>query len=197
MALLNTVYYYCYYHKPSTARDKTSRQRNYTHFVMIHGPLSAPLWYWVQTTSLAKLFFPFLFSPNKFQFLIAIFRISKKNAFQRNRQPSQWCNRQGGWDGGTLLTRKFQLTYWEKRGKEKREKGEWRRKGGKLKMEGGKVTKWEDFFFSFSLFKPLKFVLGLPKWKFLPRKSISRWKKSGKINLPPQKHFPAMPLNQA
>ena len=34
-------------------------------------------------------------------------------------------------------------------------------------MEGGKATKrGEDFFFFFHFSKPLKSVLGLPKWKF-------------------------------
>ena len=58
-----------------------------------------------------------------------------------------------------------------------------KREGRKLNMEGGKVTKWgggegEDllfFFFFFFCFafhfsKPLKFVLGLPKWEFSTRK---------------------------
>ena len=70
----------------------------------------------------------------------------------------------GGWGvecpPQRLSTGKFLLTYREKRGKEKRERGEiWRRKEEgkllkrkveKLKMEGGKVEKWgEDFSFSF------------------------------------------------
>ena len=80
-------------------------------------------------------------------------------------------------DGG-----KFLLTYWEKRGKEKRENGEEKkenqnREGGKLKMEGEKVTKWgEDFFvfvFVFVFSKPLKFVLGLPKWEFSAGKKMT------------------------
>ena len=55
---------------------------------------------------------------------------------------------------------------------EKREKG-WklRRKKENCKREGGKVTKGGGdlfffFFFCFYFSKPLKFVLGLPKWKF-------------------------------
>ena len=104
-----------------------------------------------------------------------------------------------------LLTRKFLLTYLEKRGKEN-----CKRKGGKLKMEGGKVTKWgEDlffffffFFFLFSFFfffashfsKPLKYVLGLLEWTFSTgKKHFTPGKKSGKMTLPPQKNFPVTP----
>ena len=56
----------------------------------------------------------------------------------------------------TLLSRKFLLTYWEKRGKEKRENGE--NSEGKSKKGRWKI----EIHFS----KPLKFVLGLPKWEF-------------------------------
>ena len=60
----------------------------------------------------------------------------------------------------TLFTRKFLLTYWEKRGKEKSENGEKKKEnqikeGGKFDlMEGGKFTKWgeDPFFFFFLLF---------------------------------------------
>ena len=64
-------------------------------------------------------------------------------------------------------------------------------------MEGRKVTKCgEDFFFFFFFFafhfsKRLRFVLGLPKWKF------SIGEKLGKITLPPQKNFPVTPLRRA
>ena len=56
-----------------------------------------------------------------------------------------------------------------------------KREGGKLKKEGWKVTKLRRglyffffffFFFAFHSSKPLKFVLGLPKWKFSTGKSI-------------------------
>ena len=77
----------------------------------------------------------------------------------------QWHNRrrrQGAKCPRTLLTGKFQLTH-----REKRENGE--KKEEKLK---GKVEnfKWKEkknknsFAIHFS--KPLKFVLGLPKWEF-------------------------------
>ena len=33
------------------------------------------------------------------------------------------------------------------------------------------------FFFALHFLKPLKFVLGLPKWKFLLEKGISHWEK--------------------
>ena len=94
----------------------------------------------------------------------------------------------------TLLTGKFLLTNREKGGKEKRENGEEKkenrqreeREGEKLKMKGGKVTKCGTppffFLFCFVLFcfvvfhfsKPLKFVLGLPKWESSIRKKIRK-----------------------
>ena len=142
----------------------------------------------------------------------------------------QWHNSR--WVGAesplTLLTGKFLLTYWEKRGKEKRENREKRRKikkrrgDGKLKMEGWKVIKWgEDHFlsffcslflflflfvfflfvfclfvFAFHLSKPLKFVLGLPKWKFsIGKKNFTPGKNSGKKRtLPLWKIFLLCPL---
>ena len=94
----------------------------------------------------------------------------------------------------------------KKGGKEKREKG-WklRRKGKFLK---GKVENWKwkveklqneesspPLFFHLS--KPLKFVLGLPKWKFSTgKKHFTPGEKSGKMTLPPQKNFPVMPLEK-
>ena len=59
-----------------------------------------------------------------------------------------------------------------------------KREGGKLKMEGWKVTKLgEDLFFfafAFHFSKPLKFILGLPKWKFSTgKKHFTPGKKSG------------------
>ena len=110
-----------------------------------------------------------------------------------------------------FLTEKFLLIYREKRGKERNEKGvkaekkrrkkeKCKREGGKLKMEGGKVTKWgEDFFFFLAFYysKPLKFVLGLPKWKFSTRKKhfTPGKKKKGKMTMPTQKNFPVTPLH--
>ena len=99
----------------------------------------------------------------------------------------QWCNSWGENAPQTLLTEKFLLSYWENRGKEKRENGEekkenQKREGGKLKMEEGRVSKWEEdflkkffifyftylflYFFAFHFSKPQKSVLGLPKWEF-------------------------------
>ena len=42
------------------------------------------------------------------------------------------------------------------------------------------------------LFETTEICLGLPKWKFLPGKSISRWEKLGKVTLPhhPLKNIP-------
>ena len=84
-----------------------------------------------------------------------------------------------------LLTGKILLTYRDKRGKEKMEKGggngegkkeNCKKEGGKWKMEGGKSSKMRRglfffcffffFFFCFLLSKRLKFDLGLPRWKF-------------------------------
>ena len=86
----------------------------------------------------------------------------------------------------TLLTRKFLLTYQEKRGKEKRENWEekkenWQREGGKLKMEVVKVIKWGEalfffffssfffFFFCFSLFKTTEICFGSTKMEIFYR----------------------------
>ena len=50
-------------------------------------------------------------------------------------------------------------------------------------------------FFAFHFSKPLKFVLGLPKWKFSTgEKHFTLGKKSGKMTLPPLKNIPLMPL---
>ena len=92
-----------------------------------------------------------------------------------------------------LLNGKFLLTYREKwQGKK------W--KGGKKrrKIENGRREKFHNddrtffffffFFFAFHFSKRLKFVLGVPKWKFSTRK------KSGKMTLAPHKNFPVTPL---
>ena len=51
------------------------------------------------------------------------------------------------------------------------------------------------FFFAFYFSKPLKFVLGLPKWKFSTgKKHFTPGKKSEKMTLPPQKNLPVTPL---
>ena len=115
-----------------------------------------------------------------------------------------------------LLTGKFLLTYREKRGKAKMEKGEKKRRkigrkreGGKLKWKEGKVPKRKEdlsfflsffffsflffffFFFFFSLFfKTTKICFGSTKMEIFYRgKSISRRreKKIMKMTLPPQK----------
>ena len=116
-----------------------------------------------------------------------------------------------------LMMGKFLLTYSvkrEKRGKEKKtgngaeKKENWKRDGGKLKKEGGKVTEWGEFFFSFLFFsfffffafhfsKPLKFVLGLPKWVVSTgKKHFTQGKKSGKMTLPLLKNIPLMSLTK-
>ena len=97
----------------------------------------------------------------------------------------------GGGQGGhsapqRLLTGKFLLTYREKRGKEKRERGEnwvekvenWKWKQENVRKRGEDLFFFFFFFFSFHFWKRRKFVLGLPKWNFLPGKSISRREKN-------------------
>ena len=86
----------------------------------------------------------------------------------------QWRNRLGAECPQRLLTGKFLLTYWEKRGKEKRERGEngeemkenFKREGGKLEMEVEKLWKIKEvrtffffffFFFAFHFWKRQKF----------------------------------------
>ena len=75
----------------------------------------------------------------------------------------------------TFFTGKFLLTYQKKRearNKEKmeKEKGKSKRECGKLKMKGESYKMSTGpfffffFFFTFHFSKPLKFVLGLPKW---------------------------------
>ena len=49
--------------------------------------------------------------------------------------------------------------------------------------------------FCFHFSKPLKFVLGVPNWKFSTgKKHFTLGKKSGKMTLPPQKNFSVTPL---
>ena len=114
-----------------------------------------------------------------------------------------------------FLHLKLLLTYREKRGKEKRENGERGReieKGKKEKFSNEERTSFIFyfyfyfyflfiyfvlfclffFFFGFHFSKALKFVLGVPKWKF--SKALQAGKKSGKVTLSPQKHFPVKPL---
>ena len=71
--------------------------------------------------------------------IFALYRSGRLGAFTAKSGRKQWRNRRGGGGAGgqsapqRLLTGKFLLTYREKRGKEKMEKGwELRRKGGKL-----------------------------------------------------------------
>ena len=76
----------------------------------------------------------------------------------------------------------------------KKENWNCKRDGGKLKLQGGKVTKWGEALFFFVLFfafhfsKPLKFVLGVSKWKF------STGKKAFLARKNIRKNFPVTPL---
>ena len=82
-------------------------------------------------------------------------------------------------------------------GKERQgEKGKWSRKEGKSKKGRWKIENGRKSykmrrgpFFSFHFWKPLKFVLGLPKWEF------STGKKSGKMTFfaPSEKHSSYVP----
>ena len=86
---------------------------------------------------------------------------------------------------------------------QKRENGEKRRKILKKEKKKGKVQiwKWKEeklqrgtYFFAFHFSKPLKFVLGLPKWEFSTRKKhFKPGKKSRKMTLPPLKNIPLKP----
>ena len=118
----------------------------------------------------------------------------------------------GGGDAGgslTLLSRKFLLTYWEKRGKEKGKMEKKRKKikkevkrwkGGKFKIGGRKVTKLgEDlfffFFFASHFSKRLKFVLGVPQCEFsTEKKHFKPGKFQENMTLPLLKNIPLMPL---
>ena len=89
----------------------------------------------------------------------------------------------------TLLTEKFLLTYWKKRGKEKKENGE-------EKKENKRRWKMRRGFFSFHFSRPLKFVSGLPKWEFSTgKKHFKPGKKSVKMTLPTLKNTPLTPLD--
>ena len=64
------------------------------------------------------------------------------------------------------------------------------------KMRWGEALFFFFFFFAFHFSKQLKFVLGVPKWKFSTGKNaFHAGKKSGKMTLPPQKNFPVTPLS--
>ena len=100
-----------------------------------------------------------------------------------------------------LLTRKFLLTYREKRGKEKK-RGKWSRKEGKSKKGRWKIEnarrksyKMRRGPFCFSLFKTTEICFGSTKmWIFYREKAFHAGKKSGKMALPPLKNMPLMPL---
>ena len=63
-------------------------------------------------------------------------------------------------------------------------------------MEVGKVEERTSFFFFCHFSKPLKFVLGLPKWKFSTgKKHFTPEKKIRKNEFAPQKNFPVTPLD--
>ena len=65
-----------------------------------------------------------------------------------------------------------------------------KREGRKWKMEGGKVTEWREDPFAFNFSKPLKFVLGLPIWKFSTgKKAFHAGKKNQEKWLCPLRKF--------
>ena len=54
------------------------------------------------------------------------------------------------------------------------------------------------FFFALHFSERLKFVLGQSRWAFYTgKKYFTPGKKSGKLNLPPQKNIPVTPLSVA
>ena len=86
-----------------------------------------------------------------------------------------------GWRADAFHWKIFVVQPGKKEGRKKREYGE--EKKEHLKCKGkSMILSRGPFFFFFLLFhfklKPLKFVLGLPKWKFLLGKSISRREKN-------------------
>ena len=96
----------------------------------------------------------------------------------------QWCNRwgQSAHCPSETSDREISADLPGKMRQGKKGKGVKIEKRRKIEMEGGKVTKWGE---DFRLFKPLKFVLGLRKWKFSTgKKHFKPGKKSGKIILP-------------
>ena len=108
-------------------------------------------------------------------------KIVIRNSSTRN----QWLNRGGA--GGQSAPRDFWPGNFSWPAGEKR---------GKVKMEKGKMEKKRRKIVKVHFSKRLKFVLGLPKWKFLPGKNhFTPGKKSGNINCPPPpKSFPVTPL---
>ena len=93
----------------------------------------------------------------------------------------------------------------KKKGRKKRENKEerkiWKGKVENWKWKAEKLQNEERtflfifFFFDFHFWKPLKFVLGLPKWEFSTRKNhFTLGKISGKMTLPPLKNIPLAPL---
>ena len=127
------------------------------------------------------------------------------SCFGENDFWKKYTSRSGITGGGLclpprLLTGKFLLTYREKKrqGKKGKGEGEMDKKWSKivltiLKAKHLPFKKGRYFAFHFS--KQLKFVLGLPKWKFSTgEKAFHTGEKSWKMTLPPQKTFPVTPL---
>ena len=90
-----------------------------------------------------------------------------------------------------LLTGKFLLTYWEKRGKENRENGTEKKENWKWKEESYKKReKTFFFFFCSSLFKTTEICFGSIKMGiFYSEKAFHAAKKSGKMTLPPSEKY--------
>ena len=123
----------------------------------------------------------------------------------------QWRNRGGGGRVPPETSdREISADLPGKNRQGKKEKG-WKKgklQKGRWKIENGRVERWKSckmrrgpfFFFFFFFFachfsKPLRFVLGLPKWKFYTgKKHFTSGKKSGQITLLPHKNFPVTPL---
>ena len=100
----------------------------------------------------------------------------------------QWrnCRGQGAECPLTFLTKKFLLTYREKRGKEEKESGKEKKENRKRefgKLEGERLQNEERTFFL--LFKTTEICFGSIKMGiFYREKAFHAGKKSGKITLP-------------
>ena len=85
-----------------------------------------------------------------------------------------------------------------RRKEEKSRKRKWKIENGRRKSDKMRRGFFFFFFFAFHFSKPVKFVLGQPKWKFSNRKNhFSPGKNSGKMILTPLKNIPFTPLRSA
>ena len=110
------------------------------------------------------------------------------------------CTTRDFWPGnfcGTTRKREARKKGAEKKENRKIESGKF--ENGRRKSHKMSKMRWEPFFlffFAFHFSKPLKFVLGLPKWEFFYREKVFHaGKKNQEKWLPPQKNIPLMPVH--